>query len=512
MNKSLALCVWAIIPTRVALGTAESASVDAEADISVTVYSSADPAGFDPQSFIAQQRSGGTPMWARSVPGFGVVRDVRTMKVPQGEGTLSLTDVAQFIDPTTVSFADLTSPRTAVRSQRFEFDLVSSEKMLQRWIDKPVSFSVSEDGANPSWVTGTLLSAAGGTAVLRIGDELNVVPLGTRRITLPDAAGVDLTTRPTLVWNLRAPEGGQHQVRTTYETAGMTWRADYTLVLSADNTSADLAAWMSLLNLCGASFHNAGLKLVAGDVHRVHQEPGVGGGAMPRALASAAIEHLGMEEREFFEYHMYSLPGRIDLPQNSTTQVSLFPSVSGAKVHKELIVDAMRGYGSPASLNTDPHSDTVNAHATVAVVFRNDKESNLGMPLPAGKVRVFQMDQADSALEFIGEDVLDHTPRNESVRVNLGEAFDVVATRKVTDFAVDTGRKTMSETISVEVRNQKEAAQSVLVREHLWRGLTAKVSQESALSQRLDASTVQWSLELPPEGKQTILYTVVYTW
>lgn len=487
---------------------ASSNSIESD-EVSLTVYSSADPAGFDPQRYVAQQRGGFDPNFAWGVPGFGVVKTERTIALMEGINEVTFTDVAAFIDPTSVGFSDLTDPTTAVLEQSFRFDLVSPSKLLDRYLDREIVVMRSGPQRDER-VQGVLLSANQSSIVLATADGVRIVPMEGSQVSLPELPG-GLLTKPALLWKLQAGKGGEHRIRATYQTAGMTWRSDYNLVLGADDASADLTAWVSLMNLSGISFDNARLKLVAGDVQRVQPQPPMMRGRMVQAMADSAA--AGFEEQAFFEYHLYTLPRRTDLPANSTQQLTLFPPVSGFEVEKELLYAptlGMGGWGQPMTeRGVAPSGES---KASVFVSFVNKASNRLGMPLPAGKVRVFKQDPKDGTLEFIGEDMIDHTPRNETVRLRLGEAFDVVGERKVVDFSIDTARKAMSETIEIEIRNQKEAAQRVIVRERLYRWRNWKIAESTPEFRKLDASTVEWTVEVPAEGRRTIRYRVDYGW
>ncbi|MFQ5412496.1 MAG: DUF4139 domain-containing protein, partial [Phycisphaerae bacterium] len=283
------------LTVRAAVNTSANQANDGPA---VTVYSSADPAGFDPQQFIAQQRRGNDPSYAWQVPGFGVIKEVRDVKLDAGRNELRFTDVAQFIDPTTVSFTDLSDPDgTAVHEQNFQFDLVSPQKLLQRYIDREIRVDS---------VTGKLLSANQGKLVLQTPEGLRIVKQDGQ-IELGDLPG-GLITRPTLVWKVEAGKAGDHTIRTTYQTGGITWRSDYNLVLNQADTRADLGAWVTLMNLSGAAYENARLKLIAGDVQRIQPRPLRRIYAGQRSAGMASAEKLGFEEKAFFEYHLYTLP------------------------------------------------------------------------------------------------------------------------------------------------------------------------------------------------------------
>lgn len=496
--------------------TAAWAAGEPEDGVAVTVYSSADPAGFDPQRYIAQQRQGYSPDFVWQVPGFGVVKEVRKIKLEAGTNELRFTDVAQFIDPTTVSFVDLTKPDgTAVLEQNFQFDLVSPEKLMERYLDRQISVVVPR-GKEAETVTGKLLSATQGQLVLQTDAGVRIVGGGERQVQLGDLPG-GLITRPTLVWKVSAAEGGEHQIRTTYQTNGITWRSDYNLVVNADDTKADVGAWVTLMNLTGAGYNNAQLKLIAGDVQRIEPESRM----YPRAAKGRAMEMMmaeapGFEEKPFFEYHLYTLPRRTDILANTTQQITLFPTAHDVGVEKVLVY-----YGLPQAAGwryfAEPQQDRnfgnqSNPKVDVYIRFKNAKENNLGMPLPKGKVRVYKTDDADGTLEFIGEDLIDHTAKDEKVLIKLGQAFDVVGERTQTDFNMDSGRKTMTDSYKIQIRNHKDQPQKVVIKENLFRWTTWEITKSSDKYEKVDARTIHFEVEVPANGEKTVTYTVRYTW
>lgn len=477
--------------------------------VSLTVYSSADPAGFNPQQFIQQQRmSGQDNIWG--VPGYGVIKEVRRVTVPKGMGALSFTDVAAWIDPTTVSFNDLDDAKTTVLEQNFQFDLVSPSKLMEKFLGREISLSVAM-GDGVSYVAGTLLSANQGSVVLQTATGVKIVPMSGAQIQLGELPG-GLLTKPTLVWKLASESGGEHLVRTTYQTAGMTWRSDYNIVVNGSDTKGDITAWVTLMNLSGASFSNAELKLVAGDVHKIEAARPMSRGMM-RGEVMAMADAAGFAEKEFADFHLYTLPRRTDVLQNSTQQIALFPPVSGFKVTRELVFDFTGGMGAPGQPILDRDFVVASkAKPSILVSFENKKENSLGMPLPKGKIRVYKEDPSDGTLEFIGEDLIDHTPRNETVKIRLGEAFDVVGERIRSDFTIDNAAKRMTETFKIELRNQKSAAQKVRVIERPYRWTNWQITKKNTEFEKLDSGTIRFDVDIPSEGARTIEYTVVYTW
>jgi hypothetical protein len=479
----------------------------------LTVYSTADPAGFDPQRFIAQQRQGYDPLFAWQVPGFGVVKETRRMRLDEGPNELRFTDVAEFIDPTTVGFTDLTAPDgTTVLEQSFQFDLVGPEKLLDRYIDRDVGVVLAH-GDRTETITGVLLSASQGRLVLETPEGLRILGGMGEQIQLGELPG-GLLTRPTLLWKVQADRGGEHRIRTTYQTGGITWRADYNLVLDEAETQAELGAWVSLLNLSGAGFANARLKLIAGDVQRVEAREHLP--AYGRVSAMAKMDADAFVEKPFFEYHLYTLARRTDVLANTTQQITLFPTARGVGVEKLLVYSGLPEAGW-WNVFAQPQQDrdlgsASNPEVDVYLRFRNEKRNRLGMPLPAGKVRVYKQDEADGTLEFIGEDVIAHTPRDEKVLIQVGRAFDVVGERTQVDFSVDTGRRTMTESFRIQVRNHKDRAQKVLIRENLYRWSDWEIVQASDRHETIDSRTIHFEVEVPANGEKTVTYTVRYTW
>ncbi|MFO0827873.1 MAG: hypothetical protein U0572_06950 [Phycisphaerales bacterium] len=477
--------------------------------VSLTIYSAADARSFDPQQFAAQQRMGADPSFAWQVPGFGIVRETRSVPMKAGQNDLPFTDVAAFIDPTTVSFTDLTDPSTRVLEQNFQFDLVSATKLYERYVGQQVEL-IPKDAKEP--VVGKLLASNQGQFVLATDAGVRVVPQAETQVVLGALPG-GLLTKPTLLWKLDAKNGGDHTIRTTYQTAGMTWRADYNLVLGADDTSADLTPWVTLMNVSGAGFRNAQLKLVAGDVQTIRPEPVIRG-RPTAARAVLADSGEGFAEAPLFEYHLYTLPRPTDVLTNTSQQLALFAPVTGVPVTKQLVYVGMPQFGmEQGAVITERDVGGGNKKVGVFVNFKNDDASKLGMPLPKGRVRVYKSaGGADGSLEFVGEDIIDHTPKNESVKLKLGDSFDVTGERVQTDFKIDSSRKEMSESVKITLRNAKKTAQVVDVREYLYRWTNWEITKKTADFRKINSREIAWDVNVPAEGSATLEYTVRYTW
>jgi len=506
-------CLSARINLILAGGLLAASAMAADPQTALTVYSSAQPGGI-PAEWYRPLLGMGTPQ-ASALPGFALVRVDRDLELVPGRSTLKFTDVAALIDPTTVQFRSLTDPTgTKVLEQNFQFDLVSTEKLLSRYVDRKVSVE-SEQGDGVKVVEGTLLSAYDGL-VLR-GDDGQIHALRNwNGMTFGELPG-GLITRPTLEWDVLAAKGGNHRARVSYQTGGITWWADYNLIFTegadANSGFVDVGAWVSLLNQSGASYQDAKLKLIAGDVNRVQPDQKA---FRMRTLEMAAVADAapaGFEEKSFFEYHLYTLGRPATLPNNSTKQIELFDAATRVPAKKQLVYYGAEGYGFYGSLMLDREfGPTSNTKVDVWLTLKNDKASGLGMPLPAGRIRVSQQDKADGSMEFIGEDKIDHTPRDEDVRVKLGTAFDVVGERRQTDFALNSKGRVMEEAFEIKVRNHKDQAVNVVVRENLYRWSQWALIAQSTPFEKKDARTIEFPVRIAADGEAIVTYRVRYTW
>jgi hypothetical protein len=474
----------------------------------LTIYSTARPGALPPELY----RGGAS---GPAVPGYAVVRHQRDIALTRGRNNVRFTDVAALIDPTTVHFESLTDASgTRVIEQNFQFDLVSTQKLMEKYIDRRITVDQVR-GNNTESFSGTLLSTAGGLVLKRDDGSIQTLPHNAG-VRLPELPG-GLITRPTLLWDINANRAGTHATRVSYQTTGITWWADYNITYQegadANSCKLDVGAWVSIVNKSGASYADAKLKLVAGDVHRPQPQ----GRAYPAPTAQRALAMSdsvqGFEEKSFFEYHLYTLGRPATIPDNSTQQLELFPAARGVACEKTLVYYGAAGarpYGSPATDRN--YGIQSNRKVDVYLGFKNAKEQNMGMPLPAGRIRVSKLDSADQTLEFIGEDVIDHTPRNESVLIKMGSAFDVVGERRQVNFTVDTTRKTMTEEIEVKVRNQKKEAVTVMVKENLYRWTNWQITSKSQDYRKDDARTVTFPVKVAAGAEAVVRYSVTYTW
>jgi len=485
----------------------------AEPETSLTVYSSARPGGI-PAEWYRPLPGMGSPT-ATELPGFALVRLDRELAIPRGRGTIQFQDVAALIDPTTVKFLSLTDPEgTKVLEQNFQFDLVSQDKLLSRYIDRNVSVE-QPSGDGVKLVEGTLVSSNDGLVIRGTDGHIHALRQwnSVRFGELPGG----LITRPTLEWDVVSGKGGTQQARVSYQTGGITWWADYNLIFTpgadANSGFVDVGAWVSLLNQSGVRYLDAKLKLIAGDVNQIQPVPPQVMMTSSRAKQAMEAADAGFEEKAFFEYHLYTLGRPATLPNNSTKQIELFDAATRVPAKKQLVyygADFGGYYGAPI-VDRD-FAPASNQKVDVWLTFRNDKASGMGMPLPAGRIRVSQQDKADGSLEFVGEDAIDHTAKDEDVRVKLGTAFDVVGERRQTDFKANTAAKVVEEAFEIKVRNHKDEPVEVVVRENLYRWSQWDLVDQSVPSQKKDARTVEFPVRVAADGEATVTYRVRYTW
>ena len=492
-----------LVISSLCIGTAAAAEPPASDD-SITIYSSMQAGAVSPDLYrpVSGRQHGG------QVPGYAIVRHDRSYDIEKGPHTLRVTDVAALIDPTTVTFSSLDKPGTRVLEQSFQFDLVSQARLLQRYLGQRVTVELPR-GDQLDLAEGILLGAGDGlTLQMDDGSVQAIRNYGNIRFSqLPGG----LITKPTLEWMLDSPASGSQETRISYETQGMTWWTDYNIIYDeSSDCSMDLSAWVSIINQSGASFDDAKLKLIAGDVNRAERKQPRRNVVYQVAMAESSA---GFVEKSFFEYHLYTLGRRTSLPDKSTKQIQLMPTAQGIECAKELVFAPTLGmpYYGQQQLGQE-YGRFGNGDINVYLRFSNEKSQQLGIPLPAGRIRVNQLDPADGSLEFIGEDVIDHTPRNEDVLIKMGNAFDVVGERKQTDFRVDLRTRNLWETFEIRLRNHKDEAVEVAVLENLYRSANWKIENASQQQHKQSSNRIRFDVKVPSEGEGVIRYTVHYSW
>jgi hypothetical protein len=424
---------------------------------------------------------------------LGLVKDVRELEFQKGRSTLEFTDVAAQIDPTSVHFKLVNpSDRADILEQSYQYDLVSSSKILEKYVDKQIElFSKSaSDSSQGQAFKGKLLSYSGDNVTLQEPNgAIRIVRLDEIRDLYFPSLPEGLITRPTLVWLLDSQVSGRKKAEVSYLTSGINWHAEYVAVVDQKDQNLELAGWVSIDNRSGATYQDAKVKLIAGEVHQVTEGRAVPQLAKVYAPETAAAPQF--EEQPFFEYHLYTLQRPSTIRDNETKQISLFPSTA-VKVAKIYTYDGA-SYGDKVRVELE---------------FTNSEAAGLGMPLPQGKIRVYKED-VDKALEFVGEDKIDHTPKDEKIRVFLGNAFDIVGERQRTDFK-KISDNVSEESYQIKLRNHKEEPVEVVVVEHLRPYTQWEIKESSLPYQKKDANTIEFRVRLEKDQEVPLTYTVRY--
>lgn len=422
---------------------------------------------------------------------LGVVKDVRKVGVPQGNSQLYLREVAQQIDPTSVRVKF--DGDVDVLEQNYQYDLVSVDKILEKYIDKDVTLTSDKGDV----ITGTLLSNHGGMVIRKKeGGLVMLSNMATYKIAVGDLPD-GLITRPTLVWTVNSKKTySKTDVEVSYQTGGMNWHAEYVAVLDKDDKKLDLNSWVSIENNCGTSFKDAKLKVIAGDVNQVQSRPPYNfpppSPAMGMAKSAAAVPQF--QEATLFEYHIYNLQRPATIMNNEVKQISLFEATDVVATKKFLFNPNAYSYrGGEPKVN-------------VIVEFENKEKNSLGVPMPKGKVRVYKSD--GQGLEFVGEDLIDHTPRDEKVKLKIGDAFDLVASEQQTDYK-QLGQRSSQQTYEVTLKNRKTEDVVIEVEKNV--GLNWDITSSTVAFEKKNASTVTFQVPVKKGEEVKLKYVVLYT-
>jgi len=478
----LAISILPLADKRIELRAAQEKPVPAattakdQTDLSVTVYNS----------------------------NLALVRDVRQIHLQSGLAPLRFEDVAASIIPATVHFRSLTDPtKLNVVEQNYEYDLLDPQKLLEKYVGREVTLVQRQtDGGSTKFVEtkGLLLSDNGGP-VWKIGNEI-VTGLGADSYRFPELPE-NLYSRPTLVWTLENRGADSEKVEVSYLANSMNWSADYVLNVSRDEKNADLDGWVTLVNNSGAAYQNAKLQLVAGEVHRTQGGMDAERDRVMKSMAVNAAAPAPFAQENLSEFHLYTLGRRTSIQNNESKQISLLTGTN-IPVEKYLRVEGQSYYyRNPQGLG-----NAIPEPVKVFYRFKNDEKSGLGMPLPAGTVRVYQSD-SKGGTQFAGEDNISHTPKDEQLNIYVGNAFDVVCERKRTDY-----KKLASDLYEFEyeitLRNHKDGPVTVEVREPI--GGDWEVLNSTYKWTKLDASTVGFQVPVEKDGTATLDYRVRVKW
>ncbi|HBG27856.1 MAG: hypothetical protein A2Y10_09250 [Planctomycetes bacterium GWF2_41_51] len=426
---------------------------------------------------------------------FGVVKEQRQMTFDEGLNTIRFTDVASSIDPTSVSFECLSSPgKISILEQNYEYDLVGTSSLLQRYIDKDVTISIKGSGADKGQtIVGTLLASKDNNLIIK-DHEGNIKIISESSIEnislkhLPD----DLVTKPTLVWLAQSEISGNENCQVAYTTNDISWKADYSAILNENENGFDFSGWVTIDNKSGTAYRDAKIKLVAGDVRRIVEQPQPMMEYQMMYKARAA-DAAGFEEKPFMEYHLYTLGRKSTINNNQTKQIEFITPAQNVPANKIYLYERQK------------NSEKIQ----VKFEFENKQQYGLGIALPKGKVRVFKRD-TDESLEFVGEDEIDHTPKNEKLALYIGDAFDIAVEYKLIESRVE--RRSRWEKHSIELRNRKDSDVLIFVDEKFPAWVNWKIEEATHSYLKKDAATARFTVEVPADKVVTLEYSVNQKW
>jgi hypothetical protein len=456
-------------------GGDQTTTLDDQAELSITVYNS----------------------------DIALIRDVRNLQLARGTGNLRFMDIAATVNPATVHFRSLTEPQqVSVHEQNYEYDLLEPDKLLRKYVGREVTLmrNRTENGSTRQEEVKALLLSYNQQPVWKIGNEI-VTGIGADHIRFPELPET-LYSRPTLIWTVQNDGAANHKVEASYLASRLAWNADYVLTVARDDKAADLNGWVTLVNNSGTAFRNAKLQLVAGDLNRVRQQLGkmLADVAERRAEAPAAAN---MTQEAFSDYHLYTMQRKTTINNAQTKQVSLLEGTDVPTV-KRYVVEGQNYYYHNHQHPGSPIKDLVQVYYQ----FKNEAKSGLGIPMPAGVLRVYQQD-SKGGVQFVGEDRIMHTPKDETLNIKIGNAFDVVCERKQIDF-----QKIASNVYEFEyeitLRNHKATAVSVEVNEPI--GGTWRMVRSSHEWTKTAAWASQFKVPVASDGTAVLKYRVRVTY
>jgi len=467
---------------------------------------------------------------------FAVIRETLPLNLKTGNNTVSYDGVTSQVEPSSVILRDPAGTRPVqVLEQNYRNDPISQDRLLRLNEGKTIEFAVRNTDGTTTIVSGKIIRsgyAPAGQAAFRTVNPYQVAPAGAEQpiievggklqFSLPGqpifpALGDDTILKPALDWILYSPQAARFDAELSYISGGLSWNSDYNIIAPDTGDTMDLVGWVTLTNQSGKQFDHAHIKLMAGDVNKVQPQT-------PQMFGSAGmIGGMGggggapqVTEKTFEDYHLYTLPEPTTIHDRETKQVE-FLRGSGIQSKRLYIYD---GAQLPANYNNfqdlrqnQQYGTQSNPHVWVMREFVNSVANHLGIPLPAGRVRFYRQDQ-DGQVEFTGENQIEHTPKDETVRVYTGNAFDITGERRQTKFQSNMRQPggSLDESFEIKLRNHKTEAATVRVVEHLYRWSTWTITEESAAHRQTDSKTIEYDVALQPDEEKTVTYTAHYTW
>jgi hypothetical protein len=467
---------------------------------------------------------------------FFVAREYLPLELKNGVNHVNFAGITSHLEPDSVMLRDLTGRPLQILEQSYRNDPVSPELLLSLYEGKTIDFQ-TQRGDKVETIRGKIIRSGyvspsayspqnygypQATAGQPIVEVDGILRFGLPGQPLFPSLGSDSILKPTLSWDLSTTQAGKSEAEISYVSGGMTWQSDYNLVVAdgprnSGMNSLDLVGWITMRNQSGKTFENARIKLLAGDVSKLQDQRMSSRlyAAEDKAVVAGAAMAPVVREKSFDEFHLYTLERPATLRDNETKQVE-FVRTAGILSQRLYVYDGAQmdqyGYYNSEQVRTDPGYGTAsNTKIWVMQEFKNSDTNHLGIALPKGRLRFYRRD-SDGCLQFIGENMIDHTPKDEMIRVYTGNSFDIVGERKRTNFHVDSNGHWMDETFELRVRNHKKESANVRVVEHLYRCVNWKLTQQSNEYKKRDAQTIEFPVTVTPNGEQVVTYTVHYSW
>ena len=491
---------------------------------------------------VSSTAAAGSPALTIYNQNFAVVRDTVPLDLKQGINDVRFSETTAHLEPDSVILRDSQGKTNLqILEQNYRNDPISQELLLSNFEGVMIDFLVTEPNKPSTIVQGKIIRSGyamhSQTALNRYGPNYsaaqsamaygnaNSQPIieveGKLRFALPGqplfpALGTDTILKPTITWQLQADKAGKLDAELAYVTSGMSWEADYNVVAPENSDLLDVVGWVTMDNQSGKTFENAKIKLMAGDVSKIQERDAYYSALGNEELAVSSVTAPPVTEKAFQDYHLYTLARPATLRDRETKQVEF---IRAAKVQsqKVYVYDGMkldwqryRGYSMENMRNNQELGADSNSKVAVMREFKNSEDNHLGMPLPKGRVRFYKED--DKQLEFTGEHVIDHTPKDETVRIYTGNAFDLVGERRRVNYKVDTSKNTIDESFEITLRNRSKEAAEIRTVEHLFRWFTWDVSEKSDSFTKTNAQTIEFRVQLKPNEEKKIRYTAHYSW
>ncbi len=467
---------------------------------------------------------------------FAVVRQTLPLDLKSGTNQLEITDITAHLEPDSVILRDLKSGRDLrILEQNYRADVASQALLLSLYEGKTIDFLVNgvqkpgkiiRSGYVPHYQAYSSYDQQyyqQQQAYVNAGNSEPIIEIdGQLRFGLPGqpifpALTNETILKPTLSWLLQSDRPGNTNAEFSYVTGGMSWHADYNVVAPVSGNLLDIVGWVTLDNQTGKTFSNAHIKLMAGDVNKLQPQ---GFSISGQANADFALREVAappaVTERSFDEYHLYTLERPSTLYDRETKQVE-FVRASGVPSQRLYVYDGLkldqnyRGYAMENIREMENFGVQSNPKVWAMVEFKNSKENHLGLPLPKGRVRFYRRD-TDGQLEFTGENLIEHTPSDETIRLYTGNVFDAVGERKRTGFNIDRRARTVDESFEIKLRNHKKEPMEIRVVEHLYRWNNWEIAKNSDPFNKLDSKTIEFRVKVPPDGEKVVTYTAHYSW